>query len=175
MSKKKPRKWTDVYPVGTKTGDQEARFFRSLARNPRYDWRSTAAISKESGLSKVRVEEIINKYLKKGMVFQSPKNVDHWGYWERVPQMLPDDSGSIAQVDQKDRIDKALNSAAGTLPGSIKKFKGKLQEASSSKCGCNSRVYPRAAFDALQGTKPYLPRTVIEQGNGHLNKNTCTS
>ena len=62
MAKIKPKKWTDVYPVGTKEGDEEARFFRSLARHPKYDWRSTAAISKESGLSPKRVEEIIAKY-----------------------------------------------------------------------------------------------------------------
>lgn len=104
MSKIKPKKWVDVYPSGTNEGDEEARFFRSLARHPKYEWRSVAAISKESGLSKVRVETIIRKYFKMGMVFQNPKNEDHWGYWERVPHMLPESKGSISDEDKKNRI-----------------------------------------------------------------------
>jgi hypothetical protein len=60
----KPKKWTEVYPQGTPEGDEEARFFKSLARHPKYDWRSTAAIAKESGLTHTRVEQIIAKYLK---------------------------------------------------------------------------------------------------------------
>lgn len=104
MSKIKPKKWTEVYPVGTREGDEEARFFRSLARHPKYEWRSVAAISKESGLSKDRTEHIISKYFKLKMVFQNPKNEDHWGYWERVPDMLPDEYVSISDKDKLDRI-----------------------------------------------------------------------
>lgn len=107
MAKIKPRKWTEVYPYGTKEGDEEARFFRSLARNPKYDWRSTAAIAKESGLDQKRVEEIINKYLRLNMVFQSPSNEEHWGYWERVPHMVPDRYCSASDADKRRRIDKA--------------------------------------------------------------------
>jgi predicted transcriptional regulator len=109
MSKIKPKKWTEVYPVGTKEGDEEARFFRSLARNPKYDWRSVAALSKESNLSKSRVEEIINKYYKMGIVFQNPKNEDHWGYWERLQHLLPDKKTSVCQNDKDERIQKSLN------------------------------------------------------------------
>ena len=109
MAKIKPKKWTDVYPVGTKEGDEEARFFRSLARHPKYDWRSTAAISKESGLSPKRVEEIIAKYLKLKMIFQNPRNEDHWGYWERVSHMLPDKYISVSDADKRKRIDKFVN------------------------------------------------------------------
>ena len=101
---KTPSKWTSVYPHGTKEGDEELRFFISLARNPKYQWRSTAAIAKESKLSLERVEEIINKYYKKGMVFQNPKNEDQWGYWERVPEMLPKILKSISQKDQEKRL-----------------------------------------------------------------------
>ena len=104
MSKIRPKKWVDVYPSGTREGDEESRFFRSLARHPKYEWRSVAAVSKESGLSKERVEKIIKKYFDMGMVFQNPKNEDHWGYWERVPQMLPETKDSIAEEDKKERI-----------------------------------------------------------------------
>jgi hypothetical protein len=109
MSKKiKPKKWIDLYPVGTKEGDEESRFFKILARNPKYDWRSTAAISKESNLSKKRVEEIIQKYHKLGLVFQNPKNEDNWAYWERVPHMLPDIKESISDNDKNKRINSSI-------------------------------------------------------------------
>lgn len=104
---KKPKKWTDVYPQGSQEGDEEQAFFISLARNLKWQWRSTAAIAKEANLTKERVEELINKYYKKGMVFQNPANEDQWGYWERVPEMLPKDEDSITDKDHKDRIKKA--------------------------------------------------------------------
>ena len=99
----KPKKWIDVYPQGTKDGDEEQKFFIALARNPKYDWRSAAAVAKESGLSIERTEQIIEKYVKKGLVFQSPKNNDHWGYWERVPEMLDPVGNSIADQNKVDR------------------------------------------------------------------------
>lgn len=105
----KPKKWTEVYPVGTKEGDEEARFFRILARNQKYEWRSTSALSKEANLSKKRVEEIISKYHKMGIVFQNPRNEDQWGYWERVPHMLPDKKKSISKTDKDQRIEKLIN------------------------------------------------------------------
>lgn len=106
----KPKKWPQVYPQGTKDGDEEQRFFIALARHPDYVWRSVAAIAKEANLSKERVEQILAKYHKKGMVFQNPKSKenDSWGYWERVPEMLSPDKGTISQEDQKKRIDKAV-------------------------------------------------------------------
>lgn len=109
MPKKiKPKKWTEMYPVGTLEGDEEARFFRVLARNPKFEWRSTAALSKEANLSKKRVEEIISKYHKLGLVFQNPKNDEHWGYWERVPHMLPEKKESISNDDKNERIKKVV-------------------------------------------------------------------
>lgn len=106
MSKIKPKKWTDIYPVGTKEGDEESKFFKVLARNPKYEWRSTAALSKESNLDKKRVEEIILKYHKLGLIFQNPRNEEHWGYWERVPHMLPEEPESISKKDKDQRIEK---------------------------------------------------------------------
>jgi hypothetical protein len=104
----KPKKWTEVYPQGTKEGDEERKFFIALGRNPQFDWRSVAAIAKEAGLSKTRVEEIIAKYHKKGMVLQSAKNDEHWAYWERVPQSVPATVQSIVKDDQDQRIAKAM-------------------------------------------------------------------
>jgi hypothetical protein len=106
MSKIKPKKWTEAYAVGTKQGDEESKFFKALARNPKYEWRSTAALSKESNLDKKRVEEIILKYYKLGLIFQNPRNEEHWGYWERVPHMLPDKSESVSKKDKDQRIEK---------------------------------------------------------------------
>ena len=106
---KKPEKWTDVYPQGTKAGEEEYRFFKSLARNSKYEWRSTSGIAKEADLTKGRVEEIIKKYLKKGMVFQNAKNEDLWAYWERVKDLLPKDDKSISKTDQDKRIDKIIS------------------------------------------------------------------
>ena len=107
MTKIRPKKWTELYPQGTKEGDEESRFFKSLSRHPKYDWRSTAALAKESGLSHQRVEEIINKYLKLNVVIQSSNNEEHWGYWERVPSMLPDKYVSTSDADKDDRIKRA--------------------------------------------------------------------
>ena len=106
-----PKRWTDVYPQGTAEGNEEQKAFIALARHPEYEWRSVAAVAKESGLSKQRVEEILQKYYKKGMVFQSPKNEDLWGYWERVPDMLKDDGGSITEKDHEERVDDAMQDA----------------------------------------------------------------
>jgi hypothetical protein len=103
----KLKKWTEVYPHGTTEGDEELAFFISLARNPKYAWRSTAGIASDTNLSKERVEEIINKYLKMGLVFQHPKNDDNWGYWERVPtELLPKEQHSIVSKDHKSRMKK---------------------------------------------------------------------
>ncbi len=109
---KYPPKWSEVYPQGTEEGDEEQLFFKSLVRSEEWTWRSTAHIAKEAKLDFVRVEEIALKYLKKGMVFQHPDNVDQWGYWELNLDYLPKKESSISGKDQKMRIDKVL----GCLP-----------------------------------------------------------
>ena len=107
----KLKKWTDVYPQGTDEGDQEQAFFIALARNSKWQWRSTAALAKESVLTQKRVEEIINKYVKRNMVFKNPNNDDQWAYWERVPEMLRSiiDDVSLVQRDHNMRIRKAID------------------------------------------------------------------
>lgn len=104
---KTPPKWVAVYPQGSKEGDEEQAFFISLSRHKKYEWRSVAHMAKETNLSKERVEEIINKYWKKGMIFQNPINEDLWGYWERIPKMIPEQKESITEVDHNTRIDNA--------------------------------------------------------------------
>src|SRR4051812_41027425 len=61
----KPKKWHEIYPYGTKTGDDEAKVFRALSRHAKFDWRSTGAIVKATGLTREKVEEIIDKYVNK--------------------------------------------------------------------------------------------------------------
>lgn len=103
-----PPKWVNVYPQGTKEGDEEQRFFIALARDKKYQWRSVSAIAKEANLTQERVEEIIRKYYKRGMVIQNPKNPDNWGYWERNKKSMPCSGQSIAKKDQSHRIDASL-------------------------------------------------------------------
>ncbi|MHA2043394.1 MAG: hypothetical protein ACW99G_01295 [Candidatus Thorarchaeota archaeon] len=111
MSKKKqPPHWYNVYK-----GDDEAKFFRCLTRIAGYKWRSTSALSAESGLDKSCVEKIIVKYLYNGknpigMILQSSTNEDHWGYWEQNKEFLVDRPTSIANADKKSRIDKSMKS-----------------------------------------------------------------
>jgi hypothetical protein len=111
----KPKKWTEVYPQGTKEGNEEQKFFISLARNPKFEWRSTGMIQKETGLPRKRVEEIIAKYLKAGLIIASPTKEEHWAYWERVPGMLKDTTKSITDKDQNNRIDKQLDGSADMI------------------------------------------------------------
>jgi len=104
-----PPKWVNVYPQGTKEGDEEQLLFICLARNSKYEWRSVATIAKETSLSKERVEEILSKYYKHGMVFQSVKNEDLWAYWERVPNLVNGNPDSISDKDKKGRIEEAMD------------------------------------------------------------------
>lgn len=110
-----PPKWTDVYPHGTKEGDEEMDFFNSLARS-KWKWRSTAAIVKETGLSAERVEQILSKYMKWSppLVFKSETQEDQWAYWQRVPELVTKKS-SIGQTDIDDRINRHLDAFASQV------------------------------------------------------------
>jgi hypothetical protein len=102
----KPEKWVEAYPHGTKEGDEEQKFFIVLTRKPQWEFRSIDSLVRETKLSRQRVEEIIDKYYKKGMIFQNPSRDDQWGYWERVPYMLKGKRLSIVEKDQEERIKK---------------------------------------------------------------------
>ena len=101
---KKLKTWAEVFPQGTKEGDEEQRFFIALSRHPKFDWRSTKAIMKESNLNEGRVEEIIEKYLDMGLIFGSDSREDHWAYWERVPDLLKKDLRSISKKDKDGNV-----------------------------------------------------------------------
>lgn len=107
---KKPKKWTEIYPQGTKEGDEEQAFWIALARNKKWEWRSTAQIVKESGLERSRVEEILNKYvsMKPPLIFPCVTKDDHWAYWERVPHLVKD-TPSLTNSDKKKRIGQELD------------------------------------------------------------------
>lgn len=106
----KPKKWTEVYPQGTKEGDEEQKFFYALARNKKYSWKGVSMLAAETGLSKKRVQEIINKYAKSGIVIPSPHQVDLWGYWERHPTLVKDPTPkSLTKKDQENRINANLD------------------------------------------------------------------
>ena len=112
-----PKRWTEIYPQGTKEGNEESLFFRALARHAKYDYRSVGAIVKDTNLTRERVEEIIDKYanqIKPPLVYAHPSNEDHWGYWERCPDRLQSDKRNISQKDQDNRIDKHLSTDAET-------------------------------------------------------------
>jgi hypothetical protein len=107
-----PKKWYEVYPQGTKQGDEEARVFKALART-QFEWRSTAAIIKESGLPEARVEEILHKYSTKynpPLIYASKSKDNHWGYWE-VCGETGKKPKALAQQDKDARIDKHLGKA----------------------------------------------------------------
>jgi hypothetical protein len=114
----KPKKWTEIYPYGTKEGDEEAKVFRALARHAKFDYRSTGAIVKATGLSRERVEEIIDKYHNKitpPLIYPHSTNEDHWGYWERCPEVLKADKRGISDKDKDNRIDRQISGACDAV------------------------------------------------------------
>ncbi len=95
--------WTEVYPQGTPEGDEEQRFFIALARS-KDNWVSTERITKSANLSTKRVEEIVNKYLKKGIILKHSSKDNVWGYWERNLDSIEKEKKTITENDQDLRI-----------------------------------------------------------------------
>jgi hypothetical protein len=103
--KKLPPHWHDVYPAGTKEGDEEFTFFIALTRHPKkLPWRSTSMLVKETGLSPEKVDRLIAKYEKLGMIFINPKNDTQWGYWELNQELVPEQKISIRDKDHIERL-----------------------------------------------------------------------
>jgi len=98
------KSWWEVFPQGTKEGNEESRFFCAIARDKAYKWRSVDKLAEQTKLSKSRIEEIISKYHKFGMVYQNPKNPDQWGYWERVGEQK--EERDILEEDCESRLNK---------------------------------------------------------------------
>ena len=103
------KKWHEVFQ-----GSEERNFFigkdgKSGLVRSQYDFRSSSALAKEGGITKERAEEIIDKYLKLGIVVQSPNKEDHYGYWLRVAPHLGNGGThqTVAAADQADRVKKA--------------------------------------------------------------------
>ncbi len=102
------KKWWAVY-----ANDDEKKFFvgkdgnSGLCRNDKFEWRSTEALSRESGLSKSKIEAIIDKYHKAGIVVQHTKDPEKWGYWEKCASQMAAAPKDVTKDDQQDRVDKA--------------------------------------------------------------------
>jgi hypothetical protein len=135
----KPKKWHEVYPYGTKTGDEEAKVFRALSRHAKFDWRSTGAIVKATGLSRERVEEIIDKYVNKvkpPLIYPHTSNEDHWCYWERVPEVLKKDERDISKKDKDSRVDKQITGTSMTGTTGVQSQSDSLCDMEeTSQCG----------------------------------------
>lgn len=106
-----PKKWHQVYPYGTKQGDEEAKVFRALSRSGgKWTYRSVAALEKLTGLSRERLEEIIDKYATQfnpPLIYPHPNQDDHWGYWELLDSIKGPEK-SISGSDKENRINKHL-------------------------------------------------------------------
>ena len=109
-SKNKMPEWYEIYPQGTVEGEEEKKFFISLARNKKYkNWRSVSAISKEIGLSDERIEEIIFKYSKTGLIIQNPSNTVFWGYYHNNLDALPEEPDSVINEERKKLLKNKQN------------------------------------------------------------------
>lgn len=101
------KKWWEIYPKGTQAGDEEKKFFVSIARHAQFKFRSVVAIATETGLTKTRTEEIVQKYWQAGMLFQNPKKPDQWGYWETIGYDPNTKTLGVADADKAVRLKKA--------------------------------------------------------------------
>lgn len=101
----RPKKWHEVYK-----GNEERAFFvgkdgkSGLVRSS-FNYRSVSALAKESGLTKERVEQLVNKFMASGLIFQNDNHDDQYGYWERVnPNFNTGGAKTVAAKDQDERV-----------------------------------------------------------------------
>jgi hypothetical protein len=102
-----PPYWSDVYPQGTAEGDEEFLFFDALSRHGSA-FVSTGQLVRATGLSAQRVEELVEKYFNKGMIYPSEEYEDRWCYWERAPGLVPQPGKSLVEKDHEERIVRAI-------------------------------------------------------------------
>jgi hypothetical protein len=76
-----------------------------LCRNLSYKYRTVEEIAHETQLTKIRVEEIIEKYFEMGLVVPNADDPDMWGYWERVGKKEVEKK-TIIEEDHSVRIKK---------------------------------------------------------------------
>lgn len=84
-----------------------------------YEWRTTDSLARESGLSKKRVEEILEYWTNKKVVRQHSKDPEKWGYWEIVGEEKSDPD--VVAKDHENRIDKFLGKKPVQQPVSTPK------------------------------------------------------
>ena len=86
-------------------GNEEAKLFKELARNPKYEWRSVKALAGATKLTEERIEEILSSYESQGIVMRKESNAELWGYWEIVkPELATVGTQSISQKDRDQRV-----------------------------------------------------------------------
>lgn len=93
-------KWWDIYQ-----DDAECRVFKVLSRDPDYEWRTTEAIAKKTGLTNKQVESIIAKYHTAGIILQHKTDPNKWQYWELSKPV--EKKGILTEENQKKRIGDA--------------------------------------------------------------------
>lgn len=104
--------WYDIYPQGTQEGEEEKNFFIALIRNSKYkNWRSVSALAKETGLSPEKIEQIIFKYNKIGLVIQKIDNPEFWGYYYNNLDSIVEEPLSAIE-EERQKIIKKLKSAS---------------------------------------------------------------
>lgn len=69
--------WYNVYK-----NDDERKFFTSLSRNTRWNWRGIDGIQKDTNLSSARIGEIKRRY--SHLIVDNPREQGQFAYWERV-------------------------------------------------------------------------------------------
>lgn len=76
--------WEVVSP----NNEVESKFFKELARNPEYTWRTLDSLSKKLNIDIKRVGSIAQKYIDKDMIKHKLNNngVDCVAYWERIKE-----------------------------------------------------------------------------------------
>ena len=116
-----PQKWYNAY-----RNDEEKCVFvgkdgcsgliraTDKATGKKFEWRSTDMLAKESGLSKKRVEEILEHYCNKRVVRQHAKDPEKWGYWELVGNEK--DDPDVVAKDHEARMEKQQQFGAGKKP-----------------------------------------------------------
>jgi len=107
-----PDKWHKIYRTDEEKcvfvgKDGQSGLIRAVDKTTgkRFEWRSTDALARESGLSKKRVEEILEYYCNKKIVRQHSKDPEKWGYWEVVGPEKEDPD--VVAKDHESRIEKA--------------------------------------------------------------------
>lgn len=83
------RKWWEIACT-----QDEVDLFTSIARNPKYDWRSVSGIIKELGWEKEKIDQVLKPFINNRMIIakQTKKGMSI-AYWERIQDELDACSG----------------------------------------------------------------------------------